>query len=116
MPKRKVVQTVIVYRDGQRIKPTIGEIFDFQQKELDQIMAINPDAVTRPVVEVDVENLEAQKAANEKADAAAQKAANEKADAAAQKAANEKADAAAAGKDESKTTTKKGAKPSDDEV
>ena len=104
MPKRKVVQTVIVYRDGQRIKPTIGEIFDFQQKELDQIMAINPDAVTRPVVEVDVENLEAQKAANEKADAAAQKAANEK------------ADAAAAGKDESKTTTKKGAKPSDDEV
>ena len=104
MPKRKVVQTVIVYRDGQRIKPTIGEIFDFQQKELDQIMAINPDAVTRPVVEVDVENLEAQKAANEKADAAAQKAANEK------------ADAAAAGKDESKTTTKKGAKSSDDEV
>ena len=92
MPKRKVVQTVIVYRDGQRIKPTIGEIFDFQQKELDQIMAINPDAVTRPVVEVDVENLEAQKAANEKADAAA------------------------AGKDGSKTTTKKGAKSSDDEV
>ena len=92
MPKRKVVQSVIVYRDGQRIKPTIGEIFDFQQKELDQIMAINPDAVTRPVVEVDVENLEAQKAANEKADAAA------------------------AGKDDSKTTTKKGAKSSDDEV
>lgn len=56
MPKRKVLQTVIVYRDGQRIKPTLGEIFDFQQSELDQINRLNPQALGRPVLEVDVEN------------------------------------------------------------
>lgn len=71
MPKRKVVQTVIVYRDGQRIKPAVGEIFDFKQPELDSIMAINPEALTRPIIEVDVENLQAQKEAQEKADAEA---------------------------------------------
>lgn len=75
MPKRKVVQTVIVYRDGQRIKPAVGEIFDFKQPELDSIMAINPEALTRPIIEVDVENLQAQKEAQEKADAEAKAAA-----------------------------------------
>lgn len=75
MPKRKVVQTVIVYRDGQRIRPAVGQIFDFQQAELDSIMAINPEALTRPIIEVDVENLQAQKEAQEKADAEAKAAA-----------------------------------------
>lgn len=75
MPKRKVVQTVIVYRDGQRIRPAVGQIFDFQQSELDSIMAINPEALTRPIIEVDVENLQAQKEAQEKADAEAKAAA-----------------------------------------
>jgi hypothetical protein len=75
MPKRKVVQTVIVYRDGQRIRPAVGEIFDFKQDELDNIMGINPEALTRPIIEVDVENLQAQKEAQEKADAEAKAAA-----------------------------------------
>ena len=59
MPKRKVVQTVIVFRDGQRIKPTIGEIFDFTQKELESINKMNPGALDRPVIEVDAEALDA---------------------------------------------------------
>lgn len=63
MPKRKVVQTVIVFRDGQRIKPTIGEIFDFTQKELESINKMNPGALDRPVIEVDAESLDAAAAA-----------------------------------------------------
>ena len=59
MPKRKVVQTVIVFRDGQRIKPAIGEIFDFTQKELESINKMNPGALDRPVIEVDAEALDA---------------------------------------------------------
>lgn len=55
MPKRKVVQTVIVFRDGQRIKPAIGEIFDFTQKELESINKMNPGALDRPIIEVDAE-------------------------------------------------------------
>ncbi|HGE7051787.1 TPA: hypothetical protein ACGCAJ_004705 [Serratia marcescens] len=106
MPKRKVVQTVVIYRDGQRLKPAIGTIFDFKQNELDDITSINPDAVTRPIVEVDVENLQAQADAKAQAekDAADAKA---KAD----------ADAKAAGaKGKGKDAKKDDAKPEDDEV
>lgn len=69
MPKRKVVQTVIVFRDGQRIKPAIGEIFDFTQKELESINAMNPGALDRPVIEVDAEALDAAAAAKAEAPA-----------------------------------------------
>ena len=63
MPQRKVVQTVIVFRDGQRIRPAIGEIFNFTQKELESINSMNPGALDRPVIEVDAE----EQAAKEKA-------------------------------------------------
>lgn len=79
MPKRKVLQTVIVYRDGTRIKPAIGEIFDFKQAELESINKINPEAIGRPVMEVDVENQAAQEAAAQQAKADASKK-DEKAD------------------------------------
>lgn len=55
MPQRKVVQTVIVFRDGQRIRPAIGEIFNFTQKELEAINSMNPGALDRPIIEVDAE-------------------------------------------------------------
>ncbi|UYL83559.1 hypothetical protein [Salmonella phage ZCSE8] len=79
MPKRKVLQTVIVYRDGARIKPAIGEIFDFKQAELESINKINPEAIGRPVMEVDVENQAAQEAAAQQAKAETSKK-DEKAD------------------------------------
>lgn len=56
MPQRKVVQTVIVFRDGQRIRPAIGEIFNFTQKELEAINSMNPGALDRPIIEVDAED------------------------------------------------------------
>lgn len=68
MPQRKVVQTVIVFRDGQRIRPAIGEIFNFTQKELEAINSMNPGALDRPVIEVDAEEQAAkEQAAKEKA-------------------------------------------------
>lgn len=69
MAKRKVLMGVIVHRDGTRIRPAIGQIFDFTNEELEQIKRMNPDALGRPTMEVDVENEEARKAAGkEKAD------------------------------------------------
>lgn len=74
MPQRKVVQTVIVFRDGQRIRPAIGEIFNFTQKELDAINSMNPGALDRPVIEVDAEEQAAkEQAAKEKAPAQEEK-------------------------------------------
>ncbi|WP_289450066.1 DUF7443 domain-containing protein [Klebsiella pneumoniae] len=70
MPQRKVVQTVIVFRDGQRIRPAIGEIFNFTQKELEAINSMNPGALDRPIIEVDAEEQAAkEQAAKEKAPA-----------------------------------------------
>lgn len=63
MPKRKVIQTVILYRNGERVKPAIGSIFDFTADEVKQLGEIAPEALARPIMEVDVENLEAQKKA-----------------------------------------------------
>lgn len=36
MAKRKVLMGVIVHRDGTRIRPAIGQIFDFTNEELEQ--------------------------------------------------------------------------------
>lgn len=96
MPQRKVVQTVIVFRDGQRIRPAIGEIFNFTQKELESINSMNPGALDRPIIEVDAED----QAKKEKAPAQEEKA----------PAQEEKSDA--------KATTKKGGKAgaADEEV
>lgn len=77
MPQRKVVQTVIVFRDGQRIRPAIGEIFNFTQKELEAINSMNPGALDRPIIEVDAE----EQAAKEQAAKAYAPKAEEKSDA-----------------------------------
>lgn len=71
MPKRKVLQTVIVHRDGQRIRPLVGAIFDFTADEVASINAINRDALGKPVMEVDVENEDARQKAEADAKAAA---------------------------------------------
>jgi hypothetical protein len=45
MPKRLVLQTVILHRDGERVVPETGKPFDFSKEELDQINGLNPDAL-----------------------------------------------------------------------
>lgn len=45
MPKRIVLQTVALWRDGQRVVPPISKPFDFTKDELDTIIKLNPDAV-----------------------------------------------------------------------
>lgn len=47
MPKRLVSQTVVIYRDGNRVVPKVGQPFDFTKEELDNITKLNPDAVTK---------------------------------------------------------------------
>lgn len=74
MPKRKVEQTVILHRESGRVRPSIGEIFDFSEDEIAQIQRANPDALSRPVVSVDVENEEAQAKAKAEAEAQAKAA------------------------------------------
>lgn len=48
MPKRIIRATVILARNGQRIVPPIGKLFDLTDKELAQINKLNPDAVEKP--------------------------------------------------------------------
>ena len=63
MPKRKVLQTVILHRTTGRVVPTVGEIFDFTPEEVETLNRLNPEALGRPVQEVDLENQAAQEAA-----------------------------------------------------
>lgn len=48
MPKRITRGTVILNREGKRVIPPIGRLFDYTQKELDQIKKLHPDAVELP--------------------------------------------------------------------
>ncbi|QND44196.1 hypothetical protein [Providencia phage vB_PreS-PatoteraRojo] len=99
MPQRKVLQTVILHRESGRIVPTVGQIFDFTAEELASINRLNPEALGRPVQEVDLENQAAQEAA------------------AKAKAEQEAAEAAAAAKANANKGKNKGGKDnSDDEV
>ncbi|WP_458321534.1 DUF7443 domain-containing protein [Providencia sp. CRPN22473] len=75
MPKRKVLQTVILHRATGRVVPTVGEIFDFTPEEVETLNRLNPEALGRPVQEVDLENQAAQEAAQK---AKAEQAAKEK--------------------------------------
>lgn len=56
MPKRKVLQTVILHRTTGRVTPSIGDIFDFTADEVETLNRLNPNALGRPVQEVDMEN------------------------------------------------------------
>lgn len=49
MPQRKVVQTVVLLRDGERIVPQVGKPFNFTAEELKRIEEVNPDAVAKIV-------------------------------------------------------------------
>ena len=46
MPKRTPKQTVVVMRDGKSVTPPIGEPFEFTKEEVEQIEAMNPDAIS----------------------------------------------------------------------
>ena len=43
--KRKVLQSVVVYRDGARVRPPVNSIFDFTDEEVKAINEINPNAI-----------------------------------------------------------------------
>lgn len=55
MPKRTAVQTITVVRDGKTVTPTIGKPFNFTEDEIEQIEAMNPDAISTKI-EVEVED------------------------------------------------------------
>ena len=96
MPKRITRATVILNRNGSRITPPIGRLFDYTDKELAQIMKLHPDAVEKPKAQ-EAEYIAPSTAGTAAADkAAAGKAAAEKA--AADKAAADKAAADKSGK------------------
>jgi hypothetical protein len=45
--------TVVLHRDGKRVKVKAGEKFEFTQAEIDSIKQVNPDALRLPVNEVE---------------------------------------------------------------
>lgn len=51
MPKRVPLNTIVVHRNGKNVVPPIGKPFDFTQQELDDIMAVMPNAVRKIINE-----------------------------------------------------------------
>jgi hypothetical protein len=49
MPKRLVLQTILLDRKGESVRPTIGQPFDFKPEELSWIERLNPDAVGKVI-------------------------------------------------------------------
>lgn len=50
--ERVPVQSVVLYREGKFITPDVDKVFSFTQKEIEEINAVNPAALRKPVVEV----------------------------------------------------------------
>lgn len=44
--KRVPLQSITVMRDKKTFNPPIGEPFDFTDEEVEQVMAMNPDALS----------------------------------------------------------------------
>lgn len=49
MPKREVVQSITLGRGNKRIQLKYGQVFDFTDAELAEIMKVNPNAVSAKV-------------------------------------------------------------------
>lgn len=49
MPLRTPTQSVIVMRGTKRVTPEIGKPFEFTKEEIEQIDAMNPDALSTQV-------------------------------------------------------------------
>lgn len=65
MPKRMINEGVIVHRDGKRVRPEIGKLFDLTADEIADIEKVRPRAIsTLKEVEED-ERGSAQKAADD---------------------------------------------------
>lgn len=54
MPKRKILQTVFLHRNGERVKPAIGSIIDLTDEEYKWLTANAPESIGKPVAEVDM--------------------------------------------------------------
>ena len=46
MPKRMINEGVIVHRDGKRIRPEIGKLFDLTADEIADIEKVRPRAIS----------------------------------------------------------------------
>lgn len=51
MPQRIPQHTIVLVRDGQRVKPVIGKPFNFTPEEVKSITASNPKALRHPINE-----------------------------------------------------------------
>jgi flagellar biosynthesis/type III secretory pathway protein FliH len=107
--KRKVLQSVVVYRDGARVRPPVNSIFDFTDEEVKAINEINPNAIGKldeaeAAAIVAKAEAEAEAAAKAEAEAAAKAEAEAAAKAEAEAKAKAEAEAAAAAKKSGKAT------------
>lgn len=58
MPKMFVVSSVAIARDGKRILPPIGTVFNFSKDEIDAITKLAPRAIRPPVNESGANDVE----------------------------------------------------------
>lgn len=48
MAKYLIKETVLVMRDGKRVEPTIGKLFDLTEQEVEDIKSVRPQAISKP--------------------------------------------------------------------
>lgn len=75
MPKREVIQSITLGRGTERIHLTTGQVFDFTDEELDELMQANPGAISKhTTIDLDAGDVDLKKLdAGDEADAKAAK-------------------------------------------
>lgn len=53
MPQRTANMALTLHRDGKRVKVAAGQTVNFSAEELEELKAIDPNAVRKPIVESD---------------------------------------------------------------
>jgi hypothetical protein len=62
MPKREVVQSIVLGRGTERIQLTTGQVFDFTDEELDELAQANPGAISKhTTIDLDVGDVDLKK-------------------------------------------------------
>jgi hypothetical protein len=47
MPQRLIKEGILVLRNGKRVRPAIGKVFDLTEEEIRQLEAVRPQAIAK---------------------------------------------------------------------
>ncbi|MCB1865168.1 MAG: hypothetical protein KDG50_07030 [Chromatiales bacterium] len=53
MPKMVPLQSVVLFREGKRVRPQIGKVFNFTADEIEELTEASPECLRKPIAETD---------------------------------------------------------------